>query len=227
MTTSDDEPRFDGPADDPNDTADQPVDLVPGDDGPDDEAYGPLDPDETPVAATPPVGRFLLAILGGLAVALLGVVVWAMIVDRFDRQYVGVAVIVGLVIGWLMRVVSGRTGLGVRIAAALVTAVHCVLGVVAAQAMFAVNQFRGVKFFDIFDDLIRDDVWNLLTDSKVVPVLSYVIFAAAMVLAFLSAGPQKEPKKKRKSAEDEETTHAAPDAEDEAVDPLAEPATEE
>lgn len=186
MTTSDDDPRLAGDEQPLAETTH--ADPLSGD---------PLYTEPlAPVDAEPPKARWPLAILAGLGTGLLGVVLWAFVFMQFDREYVGVAVIIGLVVGWVIRTVSRRSTVAARVAAVLITAVTCVLGTVIGEVAYT------AKFYDAdFGKLLGDvlpDTFNVVKDR---PAVTLGIFVVALVLAWLSAGPQKEkPKKQRASA---------------------------
>jgi hypothetical protein len=173
VTTSDDSGQYDDP--DAAETSDPMAD--------DAAPYVP------PAAPAPGAGKVVLGVLAALLVAALGVALWAFVYAQMEREYVGVAVVIGLAVGWVIRVVSGRSTLPVRIVAVVVTAVACVAGTLFGDAAYTAKQFKA-DFFTVLGD-IAPDTFDTLSKR---PVLSFVIFAAGMVLAFLSAGPQK-PKK--------------------------------
>lgn len=177
MTTSDDDDLFD----DPNESADQPVDL---DSGLDDSG---MEGDGDAAMAEPvPPARWPLAILASLGAAVIGVVLWALIYANAEREYVGVSVVIGLTIGWLMRVVSRRSTIAVRIVAVVITALACVAGTVVGEVAYTSKAFK-FAFWTLLKD-VAPDTFKLLSER---PGLTYGIFVAALVLAFLSAGPQK------------------------------------
>lgn len=188
MTTSDN----DGPFDDPNDSADQPVDLVNEDS---DEAYGDGYGDASGEGLAPavPPARWPLAILAALGAAALGIALWSVIFVAAEREYVGVSVVIGLTVGWLVRVVSRRSNLVARVVAVVITAIACVLGTVVAEVAYTSSQFE-FGFLKLLGDVLPN-TFELLSDR---PGMTLVIFAAALVLAFLSAGPQKEKPSKRR-----------------------------
>lgn len=154
---------------------------------PDDAAADPgMAPYDAAAAPAPGAGKVVVATLAALVVAAVGVAVWAFIYAQAEREYVGVAVVIGLTVGWVMRVVSGRSTLPVRVIAVLVTAIACVLGTLFGDAAYTAKEFDA-DFFTVLGD-IAPDTFDTLSKR---PALSFVIFAAGMVLAFLSAGPQK------------------------------------
>ncbi|HVF06127.1 MAG TPA: hypothetical protein VNA20_14895 [Frankiaceae bacterium] len=158
----------------------------------------PLGGDAAPVAADarPGGGRLVAAILASLGVVVVGVALWSYIYVQAEREYVGVSVVIGLIVGYVMRLVSGRSTVPVRIIAVLITALACVLGTVAGEAAFTANAYDA-SFFDLFKDILPDS-FELV---KRRPGLTFAIFGAALVLAFLSASPQ-DSKKKRKGSDE-------------------------
>lgn len=184
MTTSDDEPVY---ADDAAGTTHgDPL----GDGTYDDDAYGAVVAD-----TVEPGARWLPAILASLLAMAAGVALWAFIYQWREREYPGVAVVIALAVGWLMRVVSRRSTMPVRIVAVLLTALGCVAGSVVGHAAYASTQ-TPESFGTLLGESI-ENTGNIVTDR---PALTYVIFAAALVLAYLSASPQS-PKKPKKGAE--------------------------
>ena len=159
-----------------------------------------------------PGARWPLAILAALAAAAVGVVAWAYIYTTAEREYVGVSVVIGLTVGWLIRVISRRSTLPARILAVVITALACVAGTVTGEVAYTAKTFQA-DFWRLLGDVLPD-TFTLLRDR---PGLTYVIFAAALVLAFLSAGPQKEKPKKR-----DETPAPAESVDEPPRDPLAE-----
>lgn len=168
MTTSDDDSLYG----DPNASADQPADLM---------------VDEPPAERR---GRgLLLATLAGLAVAVLGIVAWALLYVQVEREFVGVSVVIGFVAGWLIRVVSGRHDLPPRIIAVVITAIACVVGTVVAEVAFTASEY-GASFTQLLGDVLPE-TFTILSKR---PLLTLAVFVAALVLAFLSAGPQSKDK---------------------------------
>jgi hypothetical protein len=145
-------------------------------------------PDDEPVAAAPVSGgkRWLLALLAGLGVALVGVVLWGVLYAVAKREFVGTSVVVGLVIGYVVREVSRRSDLPARLLAVLVTALACVGGTVVGEAAYTAAHFK-IGFWRVFGDL-RPQTWELLQKRT---NLQLAIYAVALVIAFLAAGPAK------------------------------------
>ena len=192
MTTSDDGPRY---PDDDSALADT-THADPLDGYTDDSAeLAPV----APVAPRPGIGRLLLAILLSLVVAAAGIAAWSVIYVEAEREYVGVSVVIGLIVGYVVRLVSGRNTIPARLIAVLITALTCVVGTVAAEAAFTANTY-GIGFMKVFQDILPDAL-ELMSRR---PALTLAIFAAALVLAFMSASPQEPKKKKRAPADDDE-----------------------
>lgn len=166
------------------------------------EAYEPVDLDvSTDVdtfatePAAPPLSRLLLALIAGLAVAAAGIAVWAQLYYWRNNNYVGVSVVFALVIGYVVREVSGRSDLLARILAALVTVAFCVVGFVSATAVGLVKTY-GAEYWPEFKRMMKEP-W---THIRPAPVLTLVILAAAVVVAFISAGPTKPKQPKQPKA---------------------------
>lgn len=176
------------------------------------------DPVVVPAAPAPGAGRLVLAILASLAVIAVGVGLWSYIYVQAEREYVGVSVVIGLIVGYVMRLVSGRSTVPVRIVAVVLTALACVLGTVAGEAAFTANAYDA-SFLDLFKDILPD--WLELMERR--PGLTFAIFAAALVLAFLSASPQ-DSKKKRKRDEEPPAPVVEPAGGDDAPPPPQIPA---
>lgn len=186
MTTSDDEPIYaEQPGGDPAATTHaEPL----GDDFADGgEDYAAIEP----VAPAGGGRRVLLGILAAVLVAIAGVAAWALIYAQAEREYVGVAVVIGLAVGWVLRVVSGRTDLWLRFVAVLITAVSCVAGTVTGEVAYTAKVYRA-DFWQLLGDIAPD--WFEVMRRR--PALSFAIFLAGLVLAYLSASPQKEKTKK-------------------------------
>lgn len=169
MTTSDDDSLYG----DPQAAADQPVDLM---------AAPPLETERR--------GSLLLATLAGLAVAVVGVVAWALLYVQVEREFVGVSVVIGFVAGWLIRVVSRRHDLPPRVIAVVITAIACVIGTVVAEVAFTASEY-GASFTQLLGDVLPE-TFSIVGKR---PPLTLAVFGAALVLAFLSAGPQSKDKK--------------------------------
>lgn len=150
------------------------------------------------IAAAPPrpgAGRLLLGLLAALVVGAVGVAAWAGIYASREKEYIGVAVIIGLLAGYAMRAVSGRSDLLPRLLAVVVTALSCVAGSLAGEVAFVAHRY-GAAFWP----LLRHDAdkwWSVMRHRS---GIAWVVFAAALVIAFLAAGPQK-PKKEKAVAE--------------------------
>lgn len=212
MTTSDDQPV----------TGAQDSTLAPGDDLETTHAE-PMGDDLDAALAAPAAGggakRWLLAIAASLLAIVVGAAVWAAVYDWRDQEYVGVSVLIGLAVGWLMRVITKRSDIVVRLVAVLLTALGIVVGTVVAAAWFASSSPLATipDFWELLPDVLPD-WWDILTHPEREPI-TYVIFGAALLLAYLSAGPQSSGKKKKGAvAEDDVEYDDAPIA-----DPLAEP----
>jgi hypothetical protein len=145
-----------------------------------------------PLAAEAPRTRLPLGILAGLGVALAGVAAWSLLYALAGRDYVGISVVFGLLIGYVVREVSRRTDLLPRVAAAVLAAALCVVGSTAALAANTAHEFHQ-PFTRILGDLLPH-TFEILKDRN---VLTFAIFAAAVVVAFVSAA---EPKPKKAKA---------------------------
>jgi hypothetical protein len=180
---------------------------------PDGDAFDPPELaayDEEPVVA--PAGRgakgWLLAILAGVAVVAVGVAGWGLLDTVATRDFVGISVLIGLLVGYVVRELSGRTSLGARLVAVLITAVGCVAGATVGETAYTAATYK-VKFWDLLPEV---DVWRLMTHR---PAVHYAVYVVALVIAFLAAGPQK-PK-----------TKPAPEDAEPAEEPLGEEPTGE
>lgn len=161
-------------------------------DRPDDEAtaYEPIEVDASvsatnaTVTAEAPRSRLPLATLAGLGLVIVGIVAWAALYVAIDRAFPGITVVMALVIGYVVREVSRRSDLAPRIIAAALTAVLCVVGAyVAAVADVAAQQDIPIL------DTVREQLRNAWVFLKAYHWITWVIFAAAVVVAFVSASP--------------------------------------
>lgn len=195
-------------------------------DRPDDEAYDPRDHDVEPVEPTTeaeaeeasaaydapaePKGRWLLGTLAGVGVMLAGVAVWSLLYRTLERDYVGVTVVFALVIGYVVREVTRRATVAARLLAAFLTALLCVLGSLVAPVAYAVKLDPRFGFFETLGEVLKQP-FEVLGRHQAV---TWGIFVAAVVVAFLSAAPPR-PKQPRKRAattraDDDETTASEP-----------------
>lgn len=179
-------------------------------DRPDDEAYDPRDHDVEPVELTTeaeaenasaaydapaePKGRWLLGTLAGLAVVLVGIAVWSLLYRSLERDYVGVTVVFALVIGFVVREVTRRGTLAARLLAAFLTALLCLLGSLVAPVAHFVKANPQFEYMDVLKQVFKHPLDALRQNQGV----TWGIFVAAIVVAFLSAAPPrpKQPKKK-------------------------------
>lgn len=139
-------------------------------------------------------GSLPLAILAGILTAAAGVLVWTLLGRFAGREFVGISVVTGLAVGYVLRVVSGRSTIPVRIAAALILAVTCVAGTVTAgRAVLAKTLPEQVPGSHIswWELMRRFDYGQTVSTVRHRGGLTLAIYAAAAVIAFLSAGPQK------------------------------------
>lgn len=184
-----------------------PADAVPG------EGVAPGEgvPDAPPPMAAARSGNVVLAVLAGIATAAAGIVVWTVLCRLMGRPFPGMSVVIGLTVGYVLRVVSRRATVPIRVVAALLTAVAAVVG--------AITSTRGVLAKTIpeqvpgshvgFGDLMRSFEWSqTFSVIKHQGNVTVVLYAAAVVIAFLSAGPQKP--KKAAPAETADTEPAEP-----------------
>lgn len=222
MTTSDDQPV--------SDTSDS---TAPGDDLETMHAEPMGDDLDTALAAPVAAGgakRWLLAIVASLVVIVAGAALWAGVYEWRGQEYVGVGVLIGLSVGWLLRVITKRSDIVVRLVAVLLTALGIVVGTVVANAWFTTSLPGTVPtFWDLLPDVLPD-WWDILTHPDREP-MTYVIFGAALLLAYLAAGPQSSGKKKKDAvAEDDveyDSTLVADPLAEPVADPLAMPADED
>lgn len=163
----------------------------------DDAAAGASDgaaPVTAPAVAAPPRSRLPLATLAGLGVVVAGLVAWTLLYFALDRDYVGISVVVALVVGYVVREVSGRSDIPPRVVAALLTVVLCVVGAVSSASVGIVEDETfaalDLQWWPTFRGLMKEP-WTVLESQR---AITWAIFGAAVVVAFLSAGPAK-PKK--------------------------------
>lgn len=147
---------------------------------------------DAPVVAPRRASRLLLGVLAGLAVALAGVALWAVLYTKMEKDYVGVSVVIGLLVGYVVREVSRRADIPVRVIAALITAAACLLGTVVAEVAYTASQYH-FPFWDLLKDQLPHTFQRLGKRNA----LTFVIYVAAIAVAFLSASP---PRPKRVAA---------------------------
>lgn len=136
-------------------------------------------------------GNVPLAILAGLAVAALGVALWTVLYVFAGREIVGVSVLTGFAVGYVMREVSRRSTVPVRVGAAIITAIVCLVGNVVARVAYTAAEFD-FSFWTLLED-VAPDTFKLLFERD---ALTLAIFAAAVVVAYMAAGPKQAPKQK-------------------------------
>ena len=154
--------------------------------------------DEPAVTTAPaPKSRLLLATLAGLTLVAVGVVAWPVLYMTTNRDFPGITVVFALLIGYVVRELARRRDLVPAVVAGLLTAVLCLVGNVAATAAGLSEQYK-LPFMDNFTDLMSNPFGVLVarTESQDLPVLRFVIFAFAVVSAFVSAMPPKPGKQK-------------------------------
>ena len=147
--------------------------------------------DTAPPAADPGAGfgRMLLAVLVALLIATVTVTLWGVLLQKFNKDFVGLTVVGGLVLGYAMREISRRSNILVRLVSVVITALACVAGTVVSEAAFFSRKYH-VAFGTIFDER-KKEWWFLLRHRT---TMQFVIYAVALLIAFLAAGPAK-PKK--------------------------------
>jgi hypothetical protein len=160
--------------------------LVP-DDG---DAGDGGDPLEADPLADAPSGNLALAVLAAVGACAVAVVLWTVLMLAGGREFVGLTVIAGLAAGYLLRRVSGRSTTVVRVLAGLVTAVACVVGTVTAVVAFTSRTYH-VGYVDLLRHFHYSETFTVVKHRR---GMTLVVYAAAVVIAYLSAGPQK-PKK--------------------------------
>jgi hypothetical protein len=151
-------------------------------------------PEETPAGevvaddpgelVTPRSGNLLLAIVAAVGVAAIGVALWGVLYATAKREFVGVSVLIGLLVGYVVRELSKRSTIATRLLAVVVTALACVAGTVVGEVAYTAAQFH-TKFWKLFGDVAGD--WFTLLRHRT--GLQFAIYAAALVIAFLAAGP--------------------------------------
>lgn len=163
--------------------------------------------------ATERRGSLLLGVLAALGVVVAGTVVWALLYRRFNKEYVGIAVLMGLLIGYVLRGLARRSTIAVRVLAVVVTAVGCAAGSVTGDVAYTTKTFHLPFFSTLWR--VRDNWWSIATHRT---GLQWGVFAAALVIAFLAAGPTKETTARRSTAaaleSDEDVDLLAPESDD-------------
>jgi hypothetical protein len=162
------------------------------------------DPALALAAGTGRTGNVPLAVLAGVLTAVAGVLLWTLLA-RYVREFAGLSVLTGLTVGYVLRVVSGRTTVPVRVAAALIVAVACVAGTVtstrAVLARTIPEQIPGshISFTELMKNFDYGKTFTVVQRQGALPILIYV---AAVVIAYLAAGPQKPAKGKAQPVEE-------------------------
>ncbi len=167
---------------------DQPV----RDDVPEEPGDGVLAAEE-PLAAKR--GNVPLAILASLAIAAIGVALWGVLAAKTLREYVGISVVVGLIVGYVMRELTRRSTIGVRLIASVITALTCVAGSVVGEVAYLTSDAGAPFWRHLRDNIEPDAVWASLERRNGIQL---AVFAAAVVIAFAAAGPKKEPAPKKR-----------------------------
>lgn len=129
-------------------------------------------PEETAPVEAAPTSRLGLGVLASLGVVAAGIGLWVVLLKSLDKEYFGVTVLIGLLVGYVLREVSRRSDMLVRVLAVVLTAVACVAGTLISRAAYLPDGQSLTK----------------------IPGMAYATFAAALVVAYISAVPSK-PKK--------------------------------
>lgn len=172
------------------------------------------------VEAAPPPARWPLAIVAALVVGAVGVVVWGVASALFTRALVGMSVLVGLLVGYVVREVSRRSNLPARIVAVAVTAVVCFAGAFVGDAAYVSADTKTFGVRDLLDSY-KAKPFEHFKDR---PKLQFLIFAVALVVAYLAAGPAK-PKAAATDATDDTDDETEADSEVEPDDGAGQSAT--
>jgi hypothetical protein len=165
------------------------------------DAEGWNDGADLPVTAARP-GNLLLGIVGALAVSALGVVLWGILYATVKREFVGLAVLIGLLNGYALRELSRRSTILTRILASVVTALACVAGTVVGEVAYTSAKLHAA-FWKLLGD-VWGDWWTLLRHRT---GLQFAIYAAALVIAFLSAGPSQATRSAAAAAAADDAAH--------------------
>lgn len=156
-----------------------------------------------PLAESPGAGRLVLGILAAIATAAVAVAAWSYAYVAAEREYLVFAVVLGLAVGYVLRTVSGRGTIPVRVLAGVLTALGCAAGTLSGDAAYNANIY-GTGYLEMLTDVVLPD-WQGRFGAR--QPVAWAIFAAAVVLSFLVAAP---PKPAKKDADDDEA--AGPDA---------------
>ncbi len=130
-------------------------------------------PEETAPVDAAPKSRLGLGVLASLVVIAAGIGLWTVLLKSLDKEYFGVTVLIGLLVGYVLREVSRRSDVPVRILAVVLTAVACVAGTLISRAIYLPE---GQSL------------------TKMQGIGPYLTFGMALVVAYISAVPSK-PKK--------------------------------
>ena len=168
-----------------------------------------------PLAEQRGAGRLVLGILAALAAAAVVVAVWSYVYVAAGREYLAFAVILGVVVGYVLRTVSGRTSIPVRVLASVLTALGCAAGTLSGDAAYNADLY-GTGYGEMLTDAVLPD-WQGRFGAR--QPIAWAIFAAATVLAFLVAAPAKPSKKDAAARDDESDDAEAADTADETPPP--------
>ena len=176
--------------------------------------FGDEWPAGEPLAERRGAGRLVLGILAALAAAAVVVAGWSYVYVAAGREYLVFAVILGLAVGLVLRTVSGRSSIPVRVLAGVLTVAGCAAGTLSGDAAFNADLYR-TGYWEMLTDAILPD-WQSRFGAR--QPVAWAIFAAAAVLAFLVAAPAK-PSKKDAAARDDESDDALAGTADEPPPP--------
>jgi hypothetical protein len=154
--------------------------------------YGVYRPaDEEP---PPPPGDPLRGILAGLGVAVVGAILWAVVVYLTKYEVGLLAVVIGYGVGYVVHRVGKVASQGMAITSAALAAAGILLGFVLTTVA-AVAQVAGVGFFDAVNLISDNNAWGTaLGDS--VNGLDWLFLAVGAFAAWrLVAGQRRPPRR--------------------------------
>jgi hypothetical protein len=154
--------------------------------------YGAYTP--APVAEPAGPGDPLRGLLAGAGVAVLGAILWAVVVYLSKYEIGIIALVIGYAVGYVVHRVGGVATQATAIGAALLAAAGILLGFVLTTVA-AVAQVNGVGFFDAVSLISDNSDWGTALSSSVTGVDWLFLLIGAFAAWRLVAGQRRPPRR--------------------------------
>ena len=136
-------------------------------------------------------GSLLLGIIGGLIGAIIGAAIWAAVAALFNFQSGWIAIVVGAIVGFSVRLLGRGTTIPLGIVGGVFSLVSCFAGMILAAAILVTNDTTlntaGLSLTDVLKALLSDMGGTIQGIVQNTSAIGWVIYALAVIEGFAFA----------------------------------------